>query len=29
MTISIRRGALGSYLANINERPAVRVLRQQ
>lgn len=29
MTISIRRGALGSYLANINDRPAVRVLRQQ
>lgn len=29
MTITIRRGTLGSYLANINDRPAVRVLRQQ
>jgi hypothetical protein len=29
MTITIRRGTLGSYLANINERSAVRVLRQQ
>lgn len=29
MTIIIRRGSLGSYIANINDRPAVRVLRQQ
>ena len=29
MTITIRRGSLGGYLANINERAAVRVLRQQ
>ena len=29
MTITIRRGTLGSYLASINDRPAVRVLRQQ
>ncbi len=29
MTITIRRGALGSYIATINDRPGVRVLRQQ
>ena len=29
MTITIRRASLGGYLANINERPAVRVMRQQ
>lgn len=29
MSITIRRASLGGYLANINERPAVRVMRQQ
>lgn len=29
MTISIRRASLGGFLANINDRPAVRVMRQQ
>ena len=29
MTITIRRASLGGFLANINDRPAVRVMRQQ